>query len=362
MIHFARSDGHTTVELEFKPDLSEVADHWSTFWNRPAELDRPVLLGVVPREGVEPAPRPGSIMARSVTPDAIADAVLAWAETHEFLGDSVPAYTITFGPDHFAFLLGCEMRHLADSPDTTWSIPFVQDWADADISFTPDGWAWQRTMAFVRGLRARLDGRVIVDVAAMSANLDALAAVRGVQNLLMDLATCPEAVLGALEQVARAHEEVMSHLRVELDVEKWGSVTRHGLYGPGLLDIPQSDFSCMISADMFAEFVLPWVRREVDQLDGATYHLDGPDAIRHLEAICSIDGIGVIQWVPGAGNERRDWSDLQRRIDSLGKGQFLGGDAGRLRRYWDEFRSRQVVLCPRVTTRAEFEAVRAAFE
>ena len=39
----------------------------------------------------------------------------------------------------------------------------------------------------------------------------------------------------------------------------------------------------------------------------------------------SIPEIHAVQWVPGAGNERRDWSALYRRIDDLGKGQLRGG-------------------------------------
>jgi hypothetical protein len=103
----------------------------------------------------------------------------------------------------------------------------------------------------------------------------------------------------------------------------------------------------MISAEMFRAFGIPSLRNECAGLDAAEYHLDGPDAIRHLEAVCEIDKIKVIQWQPGAGEAaRRDWSELYARIDRLGKGHLRGGGALRVQTIWQACRSDH--LCLRV--------------
>ena len=99
----------------------------------------------------------------------------------------------------------------------------------------------------------------------------------------------------------------------------------------------------MIGPEMFAEFVLPHLKQEMAQLDAVEYHLDGPGAIKHLEALCSIEKLEVVQWVPGAGNERQDWTSLFRRIDQLGKGHLASVEnIESLRDHWTSYQSRRI--------------------
>jgi len=332
------------MQLQYKPDLDRVRRYMAAFWAGGADLKRPAMQVTVPKTD-PPAPKPPhQMLGLREDPDEIADAVLRWAAGHHFLAEAVPFYGPLFGPEHFAGLLGCPLYVHPDSPDTVWSEPFVEDWDDVELRFDRGTELWERTVCWIRRLRRRLDGRVLVTAPSLSANLDALAAVRDPQRLAIDLAAEPEKVRRALEQVATAHAEVIAALRDELDVDRWGTVNRHGLYCEGMTDVLQSDFSCMISEAMFGEFVLPYLRREADALAGAVYHLDGPDAIRHLEAICTVEDIQVIQWVPGAAGADQDWSDLQRRIDELRKGQFFYVGADEARRVCREYTSRQIVL------------------
>jgi hypothetical protein len=74
----------------------------------------------------------------------------------------------------------------------------------------------------------------------------------------------------------------------------------------------------MISPEMFREFGLPSLKHECDMLAGVVYHLDGPDAIRHLPAVSEIEKVKMIQWVPGAGEAaKKDWTALFQQIDDL---------------------------------------------
>jgi hypothetical protein len=101
---------------------------------------------------------------------------------------------------------------------------------------------------------------------------------------------------------------------------------------------------------MFDRFETPSLQRECAILDHVEYHLDGPGALHHLEALCAIDGIDVIQWVPGSGEaEEQDWTWLYERIDALGKGQILWKDQAAVKRIWRTFRSRKLFF----STRAE---------
>ena len=330
------------MDTAFKQDFVATRDQWARFWRD--ELDHPLVAIVVPKEGVEPVDPPPYMAGADGNYDAPINQALHWAETHEFLGAAIPSCRVTFGPDHFAALLGAELEFNADSDGTSWCVPFVEDWDDVEIRFQLDGKWWQRTAEFIRAMRHRTGDSILPCGTTLSANLDALAAIRGPERLLLDMAVAPDKVHRALDQVTQAYEDAMDALAEELGVAELGQINRHGMYAPdGRINVPQCDFSSMISPAMFREFAVPQLTREVSSLAAAEYHLDGPDAIRHLEAICGIDGIHIIQWVPGAGEAaEQDWTDLYARIDRLGKGQIRGGDMETLRRLWGEYASRKL--------------------
>lgn len=329
------------MQLEFKPDFMQARRRWMAYWK--GESDRPLVASVIPKPGMTPVDPPAYTSGFSGDFEPVVDQVLAWAQTHEFLGEAIPYYYLEFGADHFSSLLGADMRLHEDSGATSWLVPFVDDWDEARIEFRPDCYWWLRTVDFIKALRARCDGKLLIAGPTLVAGLDSLAAIRGQEKLAMDLVMRPDAVQRALADVRKAYEDILAALEQELDYATWGSINRHGFYSPGRTNVPQCDFSCMISSELFAEFELPCLAHETEQLDGSCYHLDGQDALHHLEAICSLPRMQAIQWQPGAGRgQQQDWTDLHRRIDKLGKGQYLGGNAARIEYMTRELHSRQL--------------------
>lgn len=329
------------MQLEFKPDFEEARQRWSAYWK--GESDRPLVASVVPKAGVTPVEAPGYLSGFSGEPEPVIEQALAWAQTHEFLGEAIPFYSLEFGPDQFSSFLGADMRLHEYSADTSWLVPFVEDWDSAEIKFRPDSYWWRRTVDFIRSMRAAFDGKLLISCPTLVAGLDCLAAIRGQQELAFDLVEHPEAIQRALARVRKAYEEILDALAVELDYATWGSINRHGFYSPGRTNVPQCDFSCMISREMFAEFQLPCLAHETEHLDHSCYHLDGQEALHHLEAICSLPRMHIIQWQPGAGRgQQHDWMDLHRRIDELGKGQYLGGNASSIEHLTRELKSKQL--------------------
>ncbi|GAG07493.1 unnamed protein product, partial [marine sediment metagenome] len=54
----------------------------------------------------------------------------------------------------------------------------------------------------------------------------------------------------------------------------------------------------------------------------AIYHLDGPDALMHLDDLLSISTLTGIQWVPGAGKDLTcsdTWMPVYKKIQAAGK-------------------------------------------
>jgi hypothetical protein len=101
--------------------------------------------------------------------------------------------------------------------------------------------------------------------------------------------------------------------------------------------IPSCDFSALVSEAMFRRSILPSIVEETRHADRAIYHLDGPDALRHLDALLEQPTIQAIQWVYGAGKgPAARWTDVYRRIQAGGKAMVVHAasaeDAAEVRR------------------------------
>jgi 5-methyltetrahydrofolate--homocysteine methyltransferase len=82
----------------------------------------------------------------------------------------------------------------------------------------------------------------------------------------------------------------------------------------------QSDFSTMISNEMFDEFFLPFIDEQTQMVPRTIYHLDGPGAIKHLDSLLGLPNLNGIQWVPGAGAKPvTEWIPLLNKIQDAGK-------------------------------------------
>ncbi len=307
------------MNLTFKSDFDRVALKWQNWWNSNAGT-APMIVSALPLPGAVPAPDPMQLVEGDI--DEFGDRLEKWAETHTFPEDTVPGCVLSFGADHFAAMLGAEMT-VDYANRTTWITPCVDDWNQYEIKVDWNSRIAARTLECARKLRRRFDGKLLISPTHLQGNLDCLAALRGVQPLLFDLIDSPDQVKRALDQVNEAFAEVIKVFREEFDTDSLGSINRHGLYCKGINGLLQCDFSCMINPEMLAEFVLPSLEFEADAVDYAEYHLDGPGAIVHVEALSQVKGIKVIQYQPGAAKLNDDWRELYRKIDDLGVGQFF---------------------------------------
>jgi hypothetical protein len=108
----------------------------------------------------------------------------------------------------------------------------------------------------------------------------------------------------------------------------------------------QCDFSAMLSPDHFNRFVLTSIEQQCNRLDYSLYHLDGKEAIKHLDAILSIKSLNALQWVAGEGqpdsiNEK--WYYIYNKVRKSGKevwAEVHDGTAADWIRHIDKFLQR----------------------
>jgi len=347
-----------TLKLEFKPDFEESRKRWDNFWKNTNK--EPLVSIVAPKEGVTPVEKPPYMAGHDGNFEPVIEQVYNWAKTHEFIGDALPFYQVEFGPDHFSTFLGADMEFSKDSNSTSWAVPFVKDWDTVELKFRKDSEWWDKTLKFIRALRKALDGKVLIAAPTAMAGLDSLAAIRGTQELLIDTIDAPEKIKKANAEQFKVYIEALGELFKELDQENLGSVNRHGMYSSGKLAIPQCDFSCMLGKEMYNKLQLPILEKETEYLTASEYHLDGPGALQHLEAICAVKKLGIIQWVPGAGAAaEKDWTELYKRIDALGKGMILSEPPENYKKLLPQLRTRQLFLKNAAGSKKEAETLYA---
>jgi hypothetical protein len=148
----------------------------------------------------------------------------------------------------------------------------------------------------------RCAGRYFIANPEVGGAGDVLAQMRGTDRLCVDLLEQPEDVRSAIATLTgnwiQQHEEFYRQAR-EAN-QGAGVIAWLSLWAPGRHALLACDFSAVISPRAFSEFFLPEIDRESAWCEYATYHLDGPRAMKsHLPALLEHRGIDVIQFSPG---------------------------------------------------------------
>ncbi len=287
-------------------------------------VDRPVVQVTAPKPPAERIPPPpGKHYESQEARWTDVEAVVARADVDlrntYFAGEAVPVFFPNLGPEILANMLGCDVRF---GEDTTWSVPLIRDWNQPwrDLKIDPDD-RWLEVLLRMTRLGLEVGhGHWLTGITDIHAGGDLLAALRDPQNLCLDLLDCPENVKELIRITEPAWYEVYEAQYRLMRAFGQGTTTWLSVYSPERYYPSSNDFSCMIGVEAFREFFLDELRREWKWLDHNLYHLDGPGAIRHLDALLAEPDLHGIQWVPGAGSGPAvQWVDLLRRIQEAGK-------------------------------------------
>ena len=312
-------------ELEFKPDWPQAARRLEAWWDCQV-IDRAAIQVTAPRAGVErrPVPEPASLLERWTSVEYALDAALERMRTTFYGGEAFPCYWPNLGPDVFAAYLGCPLEF---GEQTSWSFPIIEDWAEAPaLRLDPENRWWKLTLEMTAAAMELAPGRFIVGLTDLHGGVDAVAALRDPQNLALDLIDHPDEVKRAVDDLIPVWFEVYEGLRRLINPRVPGTTTWLPAWTAGRCYAVSCDFICMISPEMFQEFVLKDLLAETQWLDRSVFHLDGPGALKHLDALLAIPGIHAIQWVPGSKvppEPMTRWLPLLQKIQAAGRALHL---------------------------------------
>lgn len=355
--------------LLYREDAAGVRGRLSRWWNG-EWMERPAMLLTCPASrSLEPIPEIPA-PAGWITDYSIKDfgyrvnIALRGVASKEYFAEALPCAAPHLAPNCLALFLGCEGR---ESPGTVWCEPFIHEPEGAGFKLDPSNKYWDFSLRLGREFARLGRGKFLVEFPDLIEGLDTLAAMRGSQELLVDLLDRPEWVKECLARLTPLYFDVYDRLYGEYRDDAGGSI--YWLWAPGRVAKLQCDFSAMISADMFGEFMLPVLREMCSRLDYSLYHWDGPGALQHLDHLLSLDDLDMIQWTPGSGIEppwdRRWWPYLHRIADS-GRRIFIWvpGAAGAIRALKQEFGEgfRQFLLSVQARDKAHAEELLRAAE
>jgi hypothetical protein len=85
----------------------------------------------------------------------------------------------------------------------------------------------------------------------------------------------------------------------------------------------------MVSSDLAKQMMVPCIIEEMAVSRRNIFHLDGPQALRHLDLVLELPGLNAVQWVYGGGQgPAGKWIDVYRKILDAGKSvEVLAADA-----------------------------------
>ena len=304
---------------------AHLAERFEDWWNRDNK-GLPLMNVIAVRDGAKwQVPKPNRLEDKYLNAEYLLSVQKENLQNCVYLGDSYASLSADLGPGSLALYLGSQPIF---AENTVWYEPSILSLEKApNLRYNPENRWWKLHMDLIRRLKEAADGQFLINIPDLIENIDIYSAMRGPQNTLFDLMDEPEKVEETIRRIDESYfpyyDEMLSLVRDENGI---ASYTAFSILGKGRIAKIQCDFSAMISPAQFRRFVLPSLKKQAKQLDHSLYHLDGPDAIRHVPALMEIEELDALQWTCGSSQpdgvcER--WYPIYDQVAAAGKSLWV---------------------------------------
>jgi 5-methyltetrahydrofolate--homocysteine methyltransferase len=306
-------------------------ERFEEWWNL-ADVKKPLMMIIAAGKKGNPVPleKPGDPSTIYLDPRYIVTNYRNFCETHFFLADAYPNVDLNLGPGSMALYLGAEPGF---AWDTLWYHEFINSPDEFEkLTFDANNKWWLKHQEILQEAVTLADNDFYVNIPDIIENIDILSALRGPQDLCFDIADEEDAVKKGVEKIDSFYFTYYdAYYNMLKSADGIASYTTFNILGKGKVAKIQCDFSAMISPEMFRTFVQPSLFKQCKELKYSLYHLDGPDAIKHLDALMEIKELNALQWTCGAGKpdgSSECWYPIYDKVRDAGKGlwlQFIDG-------------------------------------
>ncbi len=305
--------------LSLCPQFPRIAQRFEAWWHQEL-LDRPLLIAAANGNPARPIDRRLELLHD-------ADAWLAAkradvAQTHRVC-DALPTVRVDFGPVTMGPLFGAKTEYQAD---TSWTHPFIDDdWSNRPAwTIAPDNDTWLRLQDLTHRAAAAAPGHFLVCTPDLGGSADVLMNVRGPDQLCLDALDRPDFLREQVDAIYPAWRQAFAMLYARTVPANAGIVHWLGVWSNEPYMIPACDFNYMIGPEEFDRICLGDIARQAATAGRAVFHLDGPGAARHIDALLTVPHIRAIQFTPGEGTPSvKPWVDMFRKIQSQGRSLLI---------------------------------------
>lgn len=337
-----------TFDPRYRPDAERVIERYRALWNVSC-IDRPVVHLSFPRDEpltpMAPIPEYSDPVDRHVGAEFRLARTENWLKYMRFFGDTIPMVSPGLNVAYTATMADAVVDYAAGD----WIQPTVEDWDRApEPVFDPEAPLMRRCIATSRALAENAAGRYIVGSPDYVDCVTTMAQMRGDAEFSMDLMDEPEKVIAYRDRFVKAYLDSATFWNEFVRSYGYPGITNWtGALSPEFGNQVQCDFCVMIGPDMFRWLVRPEIESETEFFGQALFHLDGPGADKHLDALLEIPRIKIIQWVPVAGSDKpttAHWIPLLKRIQDAGKGLQIYARADEIETYCEHLRPEGLML------------------
>lgn len=312
----------------YKKDWETTKQRFEDYW-KGENSGRPVMRVVGIKPECDPYQLPEELRSKDMedkylNAKRIVRRYRHYCETHEFLGESFPNLNADFGPGSIAGYLGSD---IVFHDKTAWFEPCVKEWESyPDLTFSPENKWFKKHIQLFDDCRKLIGDDFPIAIPDLMENVDVLASLRGAQELIYDMIDDEDEILRRVQQVTDVYQQYYDAFYKYAQYEGGSAYTVFQIFGSGKTQKLQCDYSALLSPDYFRTFVLDSLKQATRGLDHVLYHLDGPDAIKHMDALMEVTGIDALQWTSGdhgPDGTMEEWDVIYDKARAAGKSLWV---------------------------------------
>jgi hypothetical protein len=296
-------------------DFPTIARRFEAWWAHDL-LDRPIFIAAANADPSRPITRRLDLLEQ---PEAWFAAKYQDMLRSHRVGDALPHIRVDFGPVLLGAMFGARVDFAAD---TTWTHAFIaDDWANApDWTLHDDNRWWVLLRRLADRVAQDAVGRYLVCTPDLGGSADVLLNLRGSSALCLDVIERPDRIRAAVDAIYPAWHQAFTALYHHTVAQGAGLIHWLGIWSDRPYMIPACDFNFLIGPAQFQRIFLPDIARQAATVGRAVFHLDGPGAARHVDALLEVPEIAAIQFTPGAGAPSAlKWVEMFRKIQARGR-------------------------------------------
>ena len=243
---------------------------------------------------------------------------------NHYVGDAFPNFYMDFGPA--ALLVFMDIKPIVKRNCIGFDAKFDLNSIEKILNVKFKGCFWDVGLKLLIESCRRAYGKFMVSVPNLGGLPDIPFLVRGVEGTILDMLRKPNKLHEILDNVFKLWFEAYDTYSNQILNALGAMSCWMGVLFPGRGYPVDCDMSIYMTERLFEEFAFKYLANQCELLEYPVYHLDGPEALRHLKRIIQLPGLKAIQWSPGESNpgpEDPKWFHIYKTIHNAGLNLIL---------------------------------------